>query len=73
MNCQLHNIEYPIIPYKFSLYMIITHVTILYYNNKGHIAEQGSPNVLLQRENGKFRGMCEASGDWERLSNILTS
>ena len=39
----------------------------------GHIAEQGSPYTLLQKEEGKFRGMCEASGDWERLSNMIVN
>ena len=37
----------------------------------GRVAEQGSPSQLMQIEGGKFRGMCERSGDIERLRELM--
>ncbi|KAL9621567.1 MAG: hypothetical protein Q9160_003959 [Pyrenula sp. 1 TL-2023] len=34
---------------------------------KGEVVEYDEPAALLEREGGWFRGMCETSGEWERL------
>ncbi|KAI8230908.1 ATP-dependent bile acid permease [Colletotrichum sp. SAR 10_96] len=37
----------------------------------GSVAEFGSPKELWDKENGVFRGMCEESGEKEKLKNII--
>ena len=37
----------------------------------GVVIEQDSPSQLMQIEEGKFRAMCERSGDIERLKELM--
>lgn len=37
----------------------------------GSVAEFGSPKELWDKEGGVFRGMCEESGEKEKLKNII--
>ncbi|KAI3529772.1 ABC transporter [Colletotrichum filicis] len=39
----------------------------------GAVAEYGSPQELWGKEGGVFRGMCEESGEKEKLKNIIFS
>lgn len=38
--------------------------------HQGEIAELETPSALLDRPNGVFRGMVEATGNWEKLSGL---
>lgn len=56
--------------------LLITHFNTTDYDrilvlNEGTIAEFDTPSVLLSREEGIFRKMCEQSADWEEIQSML--
>jgi ABC-type multidrug transport system fused ATPase/permease subunit len=38
--------------------------------DKGEVIEYDAPWELVKKEKGIFRGMCEASGEWEELQKL---